>query len=90
MESALAFADGNAEFFPQYFDAAVVWHLEIVDTGHDRRQIVVGCEWWLAGLANNCEHWCESLEACEKISMSVIFVGQSDGSYLQLEAWGCQ
>ena len=72
MESTLAFADRNTQLFTQHIYAAVVWHLEIVHACHDRGKIVVGCEWWLAGLADDCKHWCESLEACEKVNMTVI------------------
>jgi hypothetical protein len=60
----LTFLDGDAQLLTQNAYGAVVRHLEVVDTCHDRWQIVVGCVWWLTRLAYNSEHWREILEAC--------------------------
>ena len=62
MESALTFLDGDAQLLAQDVDGAVVRHLEVVDAGHDGGQVVVGCVWWFAGLADHGEHGCEVLE----------------------------
>ena len=62
MESALTFPDGNAQLLTKNVDGAVVGHLEVVDAGHDRWQVVIGRIRWFAGLAHDGEHGCEVLE----------------------------
>jgi hypothetical protein len=63
MESALAFLNGDTELLAQNLYGAVVGHLEVVDAGHDRGQVVVGSVWRFARLADDGEHGREVLEA---------------------------
>jgi uncharacterized protein YfaT (DUF1175 family) len=63
MESALALLDSNSEFLAQDVNGAVVWHLEVVDAGHDRREVVVGCVRRFAWFADDGEHGGEVFEA---------------------------
>lgn len=63
MKSALALFDSYAEFLAEHIHVAIIWHLEVVDAGHDGGEVVIRCVWWLAGLADDSEHGCERLEA---------------------------
>jgi hypothetical protein len=71
MESALTLPDRDAQLLTQNIDGTVVGHLEVVDAGHDGRQIVVGRVWWFAWLANDGEHGRKVLEAWNTISTHV-------------------
>jgi hypothetical protein len=41
MESTLSFSNGGVDLCSHHLNIAVVWELEIVDTGHDGRQVIV-------------------------------------------------
>jgi hypothetical protein len=77
VESPLALPYSHAKLLAQNLNSAVIRHLQVIDARHDRRQVVIGCEGWFAGLANNRKHWRESLEACGSISMMNIRHGIS-------------
>lgn len=64
MESTLAFVDGDIQFFFENFHRTVIWHFEIVDTGHNAREVVVRGVRRLAWLADHCEHRCKAFETC--------------------------
>jgi hypothetical protein len=63
MESALALSNGNTELLAQNVYRTVVGHFQIVDAGHDGRQVVVGRVWRFTRLAYDREHGREVLEA---------------------------
>jgi hypothetical protein len=63
MESALAFLNGDTKLVTQNLYGAVIGHLEVVDAGHDGRQVVVRCVWRLARLADDSKHGREILKA---------------------------
>jgi hypothetical protein len=63
MECALALSNGNTELLTQDVYGTVIGHLEVVDAGHDGRQVVVGRVWRLTRLAYDREHGREILEA---------------------------
>ena len=62
MEGALTFLYSNTQFLAENVHAAIIGHLEIVDTSHDAREVVVRRKWRLTGFANDCEHRSEILE----------------------------
>ena len=70
VESPLALPYSHTKLLAQNLNSAVIGHLQVIDARHDRRQVVIGCEGWFAGLAYNCKHWRESLEACGSVSMN--------------------
>jgi hypothetical protein len=76
MESALALADGHAELLAEDLDGAIVGHLQVVDTSHDGRKVVVGRKGWFAGFADNREHRRESFEAWKEISKRMFVARQ--------------
>jgi hypothetical protein len=88
MECALALHDSYPELPAENVDVAVVWHLEIVDTRHDRREVVVRRVWRLAWLAHNGEHGCKVLEAWATISNTKS--AQQMVTYPRSEVSGCQ
>jgi hypothetical protein len=63
MECALALHDCYPELLAQNVNVAVIRHLEIVDTCHDRREVVIRRVRGLAGLAHDGKHGGEVLEA---------------------------
>ena len=84
MKSTLSFSDGGIDLCSHHLNIAVVWELEIIDTGHDGRQVVVRGVWWLAGLADNGEHGGEGFEACGKVLVYVMSAGRIlRATYLQ-------
>lgn len=89
MERSLTLLDGDVEPFAQDLDVAVVWHLEIVDACHDRRKVIVGGIWWLAGLAHDGKHGCESFKTFGLVSETAR-IEEHIMPYLQLEVWDCQ
>ena len=66
MERALALFHSSVEPGAQDVDVAVVGHLEVVDASHDGREELVRSVGSLRRLADDGEHWCESLEACKE------------------------
>lgn len=77
MESPLALPYSHTKLLAQNLNSAVIRHLQVIDTRHDRRQVVIGSEGWFAGLADNRKHWRESLEACGSVSMVNVRHGMS-------------
>lgn len=63
MECTLALSDGNRQSLAKGVQAAVVGKLQVVDTGHDTRQVVVGGVWRFAGPTDHSEDRSETLEA---------------------------
>jgi hypothetical protein len=70
MEGALTLSNGDTELLAKNVYGAVVGHLEVVDAGHNRRQVVVGCVWRFTRLTNDGEHGCKVLEAWLYVSLS--------------------
>lgn len=71
MESPLTFLCSQGEFLAHNVERAVIRHLQVVDTSHDARQIVIRCVWRLAGFAHHGEHGRKTLEACSKVSTRI-------------------
>ena len=63
MKRALAFLDGRVQSCTHDVEIGVIGEFEIVDTGHDARQVVIGGKGWFAWLAYNREHWGKALES---------------------------
>ena len=66
VERALALFHSSVQPGAQDVDIAVVGHLEVVDASHDGREELVRSVGSLRRLADDGEHWCESLEACKE------------------------
>lgn len=64
MESTLSFLNCGVHTTFHNVQIAVIGQFEIIDTGHDTREVVVWRVRWLAGLANHSEHWSQALESC--------------------------
>ena len=62
----MALLDSKVQFGAQGVKIAVVGHLEVVDASHDGREELVRSVGSLRRLADDGEHWCESLEACKE------------------------
>ena len=86
MERALALFHSSVEPGAQDIDVAVVGHLEVVDASHDGRQELVRSVGRLCRLADDGEHGRESLEACGKMLVDVIF--QRNLNYANLPPMG--
>lgn len=69
MKRALTLANSDTKLLAKHLYAAVVWHFEVINTGHYGGEVVVGCVRWLARFADNGEHGSESSEACLYISL---------------------
>ena len=66
VERALALFHSGVKPGAKDVDVAVVGHLEVVDASHDGREELVRSVGSLRRLADDGEHWCESLEACKE------------------------
>ena len=63
MKGSLTFLDGRVQLSAHNVKISVVWQLEIVDTGHDAGKVVIGRVGRFARLADDGEHWSQTLEA---------------------------
>jgi hypothetical protein len=63
MERSLAFLDCCKKLLPHDLNGRVVWKLQVVDTRHDTRKVVVGGIRVLTGFADHSKHRCQRLES---------------------------
>lgn len=64
MEAPHALPHGDRQLLPHNGLGGVLGQLEIVDAGHDTRQVVVGGERCFVRLAHHGERGVQALEAC--------------------------
>lgn len=64
MEAPHALPHGDRQLLPHNGLGRVLGQLEIVDAGHDARQVVVGGERRFVRLAHHSERGVQALEAC--------------------------
>lgn len=67
MKCALSFFDCNLQPRAQHFQRRIVWQLQIVHTGHNTRQVIIGGKGGFTGLANHSEKRRKSFESYTKI-----------------------
>jgi hypothetical protein len=87
VKGALAVADGGKELLAQGIDIGVVGQLEVVDTRHDTRKVVVRREVTFAGLAHDCEHGFQISEALSN-SLLAMAVYKSEAILVELTSNG--
>lgn len=68
VESTLTLLNGHIQSLSQNLHAAVVRHLQVVDTRHDAREIVIGRIRGFTRFADHREHRGEALEAWLQVS----------------------
>jgi len=64
MESSLSLLYSDRQPLLEDFEGGVVRKLEVVDAGHNAREVIVRSVRWLARLADHSEKRCQTLEAC--------------------------
>jgi hypothetical protein len=63
MKRALTFLNGRVQSGPHDAEIGVIGEFEVVDTGHDAGEVVVGGQGRFTWLAHYCEHWGKTLES---------------------------
>ena len=71
MKSPLPLLKRHSQFLAQNPHGAIIRHLEVIHTRHDRREVVVRRIWRFARFADDGEHGREVLEAYVCVSIHV-------------------